>query len=75
MHSVKLFCMRAAELVNWVIKGSHTYTKALWRAMMKSGLPPLYTSLALACTHTQPHDLDSSRKTVSPLSPVFITVI
>lgn len=41
--------------------------------MMQSGLSPLYTSRALACTHTQPPLLVSSRNTVSPLSPVFIT--
>lgn len=40
---------------------------------MQSGLPPLYTSQALACTHTQLPFLVSSRKTVSSLFPVFIT--
>lgn len=58
-------------------EGSHsptdTHDRARCRAMMQSGLPPLYTSQALACTHTQLPFLVSSRKTVSPLSPVFIT--
>lgn len=56
------------------LKGaSNTHDRARWQAMMQSGLSPLYTSRALACTHTQLPLLVSSRNTVSPLSPVFIT--
>lgn len=62
--------LRAGE-GSW--RSSDTHDRARCRAMMQSGLPPLYTSRALACTHTQPPFLVSSRKTVSPLSPVFIT--
>lgn len=40
---------------------------------MKSGFPPLKTSLALDWTHTHVPLLASSLKAVKPLSPVFIT--
>lgn len=50
-----------------------TYVKAFCRATMKSGFPPLKTSLALDWTHTHVPLLASSLKTVKPLSPVFIT--
>ena len=49
------------------------YVRAFWRAMMKSGLPPLKTSLAVAWTHSQCPVFVSSLKNVKPLSPVFIT--
>lgn len=42
--------------------------------MMKSGWPALNTILEEACTQTQVPLLESSRKTLRPLSPVFITV-
>lgn len=50
-----------------------TYVSAFWRATMKSGLPSLKTSLALAWTQTHEPLLVSSLKTVKPLSPVLIT--
>lgn len=54
-------------------KPSHTHDRTCCWAMMQSGSPPLYTSQALDCNHTQVPLLVSSRKTVVPLFPVFIT--
>lgn len=54
-------------------KAAGAHVRAFWRAMMKSGLPPLKTILAEAWTHSQCPVLVNSLKMLKPLSPVLIT--
>ena len=52
---------------------AQTHVRTFSRTTMKSGLPSLKTTLAWAWTQIHTPGLDSSLKTVRPLSPVLIT--